>query len=166
MPKLTKQQQRRKTMMPEDFLSFKKDPTKTVAIRRRWMAQFNVRYRVLAGKITRLLTEGKQGGIKVPVARTSTLETNAFKFTSDAKSVSEFMGWLNLQIESTIFSNRKTAVDQWQNKFIDQAYIRGIRKTHAEFRRLGITGTKLEELKSTRSMCRSQRKSFSYGTET
>ncbi|MCK5613710.1 hypothetical protein KAR91_68230 [Candidatus Pacearchaeota archaeon] len=122
----------------EDFLSFPEDPTKTVGIRKRWIAQFNRRYRGLKGRVNRLLLKGIEGDIPVPFVDTGRLTANRFEFTSDAETVAQFMAWLQLQIDALLFTDGATPLNHWQNKFIDQAYIRGIKATTADLRRLSF----------------------------
>lgn len=150
----------------EVFLKFPDDPTKTVAIRRRWISQFSLRFRALKGRINKLLLKGDESGIAVPTVDPQTLVANdlthkgfdnvvwisnkiianQFEFTSDATAVTEFMGWLQLQIDQLLFTNDATPGAIWQNKFIDQSYIRGINRSKADLRKLGLTADLLQGL--------------------
>ena len=114
--------------------SFPKDPTRTLGIRKRWIGQFEVRFRALKGRINELLLRGDNSDL---------LLVNQFEFTSNPNAVVEFLLWLQIQIDQTIFGNRRGASDAWQNQYIDQAYLRGIRASKAELRKLGFTAEQL-----------------------
>lgn len=128
----------------EDFLTLKQDPTKTVGIRKRWIVQFNKRFTQLKGRINRLLIKGEEGAIPVPFLVNGNIVTNQFEFTNDATSVAEFMAWLQLQIDDLLFTNNANPSTIWQNKFIDQGYSRGVKRSKAELRKLGITAEQLQ----------------------
>ena len=54
--------------------SFPKDPTRTLGIRKRWIGQFEVRFRALKGRINELLLRGDNSDL---------LLVNQFEFTSN-----------------------------------------------------------------------------------
>ena len=114
--------------------TLKDEPTRTVGIRKRWIAQYNKRFRALKGRVNKLLLSNDN--IHVQFINKN-LATNAFEFTNDPEAVSEFMHWLQRQIDGLLFTNDATHRNIWQNKFIDQAYIRGIKASRAELKRLG-----------------------------
>lgn len=130
----------------EDVDSLKDDPTKTLPIRKKWSSQFNVRYKKLKGRINRILLKGDDGDVKGQFVNPITL--NEFEFTNDAQSVAEFMSWLQAQIDDLIYTSNATPMDIWQNDFIDDAYLRGIKRTDAEIRALGITAKQIEEARA------------------
>ena len=134
--------------MAELFQIFAKDPTKTVGVRKRWMRQFNARFRQLKGRINLLLIKGIEGNIPVPFTDEQQLIVNQFEFTSDPQSVARFMAWLQLQVDDLLFTNDATPTKHWQNKFIDQSYLRGIKLTQAELRKLGITAVELQQIQA------------------
>lgn len=123
-------------------ITFKEDPTKTIGIRKRWISQYSKRYRALKGRINRLLLTGDEGGIPVPLV--NSLIVNKFVFTSDAQSVAEFMAWLELQVDQLLYTNDATATTIWQNKFIDQSYVRGVNRSKALMAKTGVTAEILQ----------------------
>lgn len=123
----------------DNVIQFPTDPTRTVGIRKRWIGQYTRRFRGLKGRINRLLLKGDDGGIPAPFI--NQLKTNAFEYTNDPESVSEFMFWLQQQINALLFTDDATAQTIWQNQYIDQAYLRGIRFSKAELKRLGAPPT-------------------------
>lgn len=134
--------------MAEVFQKLAKDPTKTVGVRKRWMTQFNKRFTQLKGRINRLLIKGVEGNIPVPQINEQQLVINQFEFESNPQSVARFMAWLQLQVNDLLFTNDATPADIWQNKFIDQSYLRGIKLTQAELRKSGITAVELQQLQA------------------
>lgn len=119
---------------------FELDPTRTVGIRKRWIGQYNVRFKNLKGRVNALLIKDQIGGIPVPTVDPTTMQVaNAYEFGSDVVKVAEFMAWLQLQIDAVIFGNDATAANVWQNRFIDQAYARGITQSMAQLRVLQLT---------------------------
>ena len=125
------------TRLPED-------PTKTVGIRNRWAADYKRRFRVLAQRVRKLLLKGDAGGIPVPFVNPTTLAINQdFEYTNDALSTARFMAWLQLQIDQVLFTNDAAPADIWQNKYINQSYDRGIKRTQADLRRQGVTSAQL-----------------------
>lgn len=102
------------------------DPTHTVVIRKRWIAQFNKRYRALKGDINRYILH-------------SEITTNqAFDFKSDVGSVVDFMAWLQTRIDKRIFDDIIDPSAMWQNVYINQAYERGVRTATAQLRKQGV----------------------------
>lgn len=140
----------------DQFVPFKDDPTKTVGIRKRYIAQMNVRFRKLKGRINQLVINGNSGEFIVPsidpdsklavINSSSVFVTNAgYDFGSDPRAIAEFMAWLQLQVDDVIFGNREGG-QFWQKKHIDQAYLAGIKNTKAQLRKAGLTAEQIENL--------------------
>lgn len=127
---------------------FPEDPSKTVGIRKRWIAQVNARYAVLMKRIRDLMLKGDEGGIPVPTISPNTMKLNAYEYENDPVSILRFMAWLQLQIQATIIGNDATPMDNWQNRYIDQAYTRGVNLTQAELRRTGLTANMMRDIKA------------------
>lgn len=118
----------------------KKDPTKTVGVRKRWAAQFNKRYKLLKSRIHHLLLKGDTGGVTMPM-----VINQEFEYTNDPQQAAKFMLWLQTQINQIFFANDASASNIWQNEYIDQSYTRAIKRTKAELRKLGVTPALLAE---------------------
>lgn len=71
-----------------------------------------------------------------------TLRAN-YEYANDPVSALRFMAWLQLQIQAVVIGNDATAANNWQNQYIDQAYERGIKRTQADIKRLGIDANML-----------------------
>jgi SPP1 gp7 family putative phage head morphogenesis protein len=122
------------------------NPTRTKGITKRWIAEDTRRYRLLAKRINNLLLRGDDGGIPVPFVDPITLQpiANQFEFTSDPVAVMRFMAWLQLQIDAVIIGNDATPQSNWQNKYINQSYLRGVEISKAQLRALGITAAQFQ----------------------
>ena len=120
------------------------NPTKTAGISRRWQAEATRRYRLLSRRIVALLATGEEGTIAVPAIDPQTLAVaNAFEYTSDPRKVAQFMAWLQKQIDATVIGNGATPGDNWQNSYVDEAYLRGADRMRAELQRAGVSAVDL-----------------------
>lgn len=129
----------------KDKTKMKDDPTKTVAIRNRWAGQFSVRYKKLKGRINKILLKGDPGDIDPQI---NPLTLNAFEFTNDAQSIAQFMKWLDAQVEDLIYTDNANPANIWQNEYIDDSYLRGIKLTDAEIKKLGITQDMIDQARA------------------
>lgn len=107
------------------------DPTRTIGVTKRWAGQSNKRFRSLKGAINRLLLKDDDG-------TTAQFIGNAFVFTNDAQSITEFMAWLEGQIAEKVVGPGATADDNWQNKFVNQSYDRGFKRAQADMKKAKI----------------------------
>lgn len=98
----------------------KRRPTPTVGIEKRWRAQYNKRFKALKGRVNRFFVNA-QGQI------------------DDATFITFFNRWFDTQINDLFFVNgAATATSIWQNRYIDQAYSRGLRGALAALAREGV----------------------------
>lgn len=125
---------------------FPEDPSKTAGIRRRWQAQASLRFAELKRRIRKLLATGDEGGIPVPAIDPRTLTANRFEYANDPMATLRFMAWLQLQINAVIIGNDATPGNNWQNRYIDQSYSRGIERTQADLRRQGINAVMMQSV--------------------
>ncbi len=102
-----------------------KDPTKTAAIRKKWISQFRKRFRKLKGRINRFLLDSDK----------SLAINSVYQFDSDPEKVKEFLAWLQQQIDLIIFDNVTNPNLMWQNVYISQAYEKGVQKAKQEIQR-------------------------------
>lgn len=126
---------------------FPEDPTKTVGIRKRWITEVERRYRELRKRIAKLLLTGDAGSIPVPAVDPGLLG-NAYSYPTDPISVLRFMAWLQLQVDAVIIGNDATPDNNWQNRYIDQAYDRGITRTQADLIRSAMDANMLRSVTS------------------
>lgn len=106
-----------------------KDPTKTAAIRKKWVGQFRKRFRKLKGRINRFLLDSDK----------SLAINSVYQFDSDPEKVKEFLAWLQQQIDLIIFDNVNNPNLMWQNAYMLQAYEKGVQKASAELAKQGIS---------------------------
>ena len=104
------------------------EPTRTVTIRRAWIADVNRRYARLKRDIVAIM----------PRFRISVTNVEQFTFTSDPRAVLEFLAFLQTRIDDRIFDNITTPADMWHNVYIDRGYARGVNAAIVELRKQGI----------------------------
>ena len=114
----------------------RKDPTRTLGIRRRFEAEMYRRFRRLKGLIREALVE--DGGLT-----TNAVAEGRFDFPTSAGKVEAFMGWLREQeISGDIAIKRRpgrvTGQREWADIYVDSAYQQGIRRARAELRKRGV----------------------------
>jgi len=117
------------------------DPTRTTTLRNTFVRNFNRRFDTLAQHIKQALVDDDVFG---------TLEINqspgrnAFSFTSDDKKVTAFLQWLQQQVNNHVFEMVTiqeiggSIYPLWSNKFILNAYKRGVLRANNELRKAGF----------------------------
>lgn len=103
------------------------DPTRTIGVTKRWIAQSNKRFRALKKAIRRQLTEPNPE---------DTFLANAFEYENNPQAITDFMDWLQGQIDDQMLTG--TASDNWQNQFIEQSYDKGFARAQVDMRKAGI----------------------------
>jgi len=142
-------------------LNARRDPTRTTAIRNRFAADMNKRFRIIRGLILDAIVNKDCFGLAdVPpsergiTANTLTLTNNAesglprraFAFTRSADKVSAFMRWLEQQANANLLelSMRQrigmSIEGAWHNVYIEDTYKRGVLRAAYEMDRMGIVG--------------------------
>ena len=132
---------------------FQTDPTRTLTLRRRFMAEMDKRFRALKRDIRISILDRDCFGIQPSVLRTLTpTGWKAYEFKRDHEKIQAFMAWLEEQQEMGILEIiRRPGVHggldtPWTDVFIDSAYTRGIRRGRAELRAAGYAVPDLEAM--------------------
>ncbi len=120
----------------------KRDPTRTLMIRKRWEADLNKRFRLLKQRIRQVLSDPNVFG----GPRVTTNKAGQFDFARDDRKVDEFMSWLDeqqrsgeIQLINRPSTGAPSALDsRWANVYIDSAYQQGIRRARSEMRQAGL----------------------------
>lgn len=129
------------------------DPTRTLTIRRRFARQYRKRFRRLRGVILNAIVgkdvfgisggnSGLQGNV-LAINQGPGPRSQAFDFPRTDRKVSEFMEWLEQQIDEEILevTDRRRigqSIDQtWQNVYIEDTYKRGVQRATYEMDRAG-----------------------------
>ena len=141
------------------FLVNSIDPTRTITLRHRFVADMRARFASLLADIKEAvinldvlaLSQEQQR----PVINASGLSTRQFDFPRSDRKVEEFVKWLRSKNQEYLLSSRRKrtginiftdqlstnpseARDSWISTFIDSAYQQGIRRARQELKRKGI----------------------------
>lgn len=118
------------------------DPTRTMGIRTRFVAQMTKRFNALK----RVVREHILGGALLKNPGIEQLLTQNVDWTPryDPKKIPDFMSWLDEQNEKFVLSQGGTGFEfvprpdtQWTDRYIRSAYQRGIARGRTELRRAG-----------------------------
>jgi uncharacterized protein with gpF-like domain len=102
----------------------KKEPTKTATVKRKWLSEFNVRYRKLKGAVNAFIIKEEVSNL-----------TNVYEFGSDVDRLTEFMEFLERQIDVIVMGNAESYEDIWQNRYILESYSRGVKETERDIKK-------------------------------
>jgi len=128
----------------------RRDPTRTTALRHAFASQMTKRFRHLRGLIWRAIVEEDVFGLLNPSEQDITvLQTPGFRrfaFPRSSEKVSQFMAWLQQQVDGGILQvSQFTQVGQaveaaWTNVYIQDSYRRGVARARSQLRRGGFEG--------------------------
>jgi SPP1 gp7 family putative phage head morphogenesis protein len=104
------------------------DPTRTTVLRNNFVHESNRRFNILIKNIRKNVYENDIFGLRNDIVVFEELPKKVFSFTSDPKKIEEFSYWLERQIELGL-------LDKWPNKYISDAYKRGILRALYEMRK-------------------------------
>lgn len=111
------------------------DPTRTIMIRRRWIADFTRRYRALARDVNGFILRSETTVIDSLVVNVP------FNFAQDAQRVADFLAFLQQRIDVRIFDNFTNHDGFWQNQYTLRAYNRGVNIAQIELAKQGLRPT-------------------------
>lgn len=135
---------------------FKRDPTRTLTLRRRFVADMNRRFKIIQKLIYQSIVENDAFGLldTTPFPTTTKVKTvkvfaaatkGQFDFPTTEGKVQAFMEWLREQTDQEILMITRregreiVARDAWMNVYIDSAYKQGILRAQVEMNKLGIS---------------------------
>lgn len=118
----------------------RKDPTRTVTLRRRFESEITARFRRLK-KLIRMaiIDERGFGDPRRPITNLA-----QFDFPRSEQKITEFMDWLRQQERRgdvailPVMRRTGLSADAWPNTYIDSAYQAGIRRARVELRNQGV----------------------------
>lgn len=130
------------------------DPTRTLTVRQRFVADMRSRFALLMRDIREAVIDLDVLAIgnPRPAINASGLSTKAFDFLRDDQKVEAFVAWLNSKAEEYLLSAGRrglrtigqispTVSDaraSWMTAYLDSAYQQGIRRARQELRKRGI----------------------------
>jgi SPP1 gp7 family putative phage head morphogenesis protein len=104
------------------------DPTRTITLRANMVHESNRRFNIITTLIRNAVVERDVFGLKPRIHTFEQLPEKAFEFVTDARKVEEFTYWLERQV-------KRGLLDGWPNKYITDAYKRGILRALEEMRK-------------------------------
>jgi len=122
-----------------------KDPTMTLTLRAKFVAQMNKRFRALKGAINKSIIDNDCFAIKKTVANVALtpLGAKTFQYTKDPEKIKGFMTWLKgeeekgiLEISMVPSMMGPTGVP-WTNVYIQSAYQKGIAQARIDMKQGG-----------------------------
>jgi len=134
------------------------DPTRTLTIRNRFVADFNRRFKMLMSDVREAVVDLDCFGLTQPSLQTQALTVNAagisprqFDFPLAADRIEAFTEWLNKKNNTYLISGGRRGIQtisapvsgdnyrtSWMNSYIDAVYQQGIRRGRQELRKKGI----------------------------
>ncbi len=126
----------------------KRDPTLTVGIRKAWRTESNKRFNDLKRVVNQTVIKndafGLQNSFPFSVLQAEPAGPRAFAAGDDATKVAAFVGWFDIQIDQEILQESRRPVPgfgrpqnvHWTEKFIEQAYLTGVRNADKQVRKL------------------------------
>jgi SPP1 gp7 family putative phage head morphogenesis protein len=126
------------------FQSGRYDPTHTTTLRNRMVAESNRRFDELIKVIRKAVVEEDCLALKsAPHTLLETPGERAFDFTIGERKVREFLRWLDEQVKKGLLvwedleDIGQSVYPAWTNKFVRQAYERGVSRARSELGKLG-----------------------------
>ena len=125
-----------------------KDPTRTITLRKQWIAEINSRYGKLKKAITEYVVEqntlGGHEKAAEPPHEVVAMAAPKYVYEDSAAKIDGFMGWLDQQVQSGILVSARRGGGVvgygnrlWSDVFIESAYQRGIAQARADLNGVG-----------------------------
>jgi len=124
------------------------DPTRTITLRNEFVRESNRRFDDFARLIKSVILEKDVFGLKDTMRVFQELPKRVFEFRTDPQKVVEFERWLDTVIEEGLIGG-KSAEQSWLQKYIQRAYLRGVKRAWEEMERSGFSLPFTEEFIST-----------------
>ena len=124
------------------------DPTRSITLRNNFSDKFSARLRQVRGMIREAIIDKDVFGFTVPLNQQ--VGRWQFNYPSDSEKIEKFKEWLDdllssALIDLSVLSNTNSA---WTNRYIDEAYRRGVQRARSELQKAGIDAEELEDVDS------------------
>lgn len=132
-----------------------KDPTRTIVLRKAFVADVNRRYRELDKVIWESIVTNDCFGLEesnvvqlFPAVELNAIPDKAFKFMRDEEKVNAFMKWLEVQEEKGVLEviqrpGSRRGEEAWSDKYVRSSYQKGLAQAQADLIRDGIDIAKI-----------------------
>jgi len=121
------------------------DPTRTIGVRARWIADVTRRYRNLMAAIRVSIVDRDVLGLAGPQPLFGLAATPAdpadFVFLRDPQKMDAFMGWLDTQEAASVLEiipGPAAGPEPWSNQYVRSSYQRGLANGLARLKRKGV----------------------------
>lgn len=116
--------------------SLKQDPSRTVTLRRRFMAEMNRRFASVSRAIQELVVIDDAFGLEERKPFVVLQERQVYRFLTDSNKVKEYRRWFQQQIDAKILTVDAITGKPWTATYVESAYrkgmIRGYTDVHKE----------------------------------
>lgn len=119
------------------------DPTRTLTLRRRFVADVEARFKAMKKTILKSIVENDAFGLNPNIQALQAAPRNAFAFPRTDQKIAAFMEWLAEEqrrgvLEVYIRPNTIRGIEQaWTDTYIQSAYARGVMRGRSELYRAG-----------------------------
>jgi SPP1 gp7 family putative phage head morphogenesis protein len=121
------------------------DPTQTTRLRNAFSKDMGKRFTELALVVKRSVYNNDCFGLKLQANQMQPASENEFKYKSSAEKIALFLLWFQLQVDRGILSI-SSFEDPWTNKYVYEAYRRGVIRAHQELIKAGYKIPTIEEM--------------------
>lgn len=116
----------------------KRDPTQTTVLRNQFRKEMRKRMTAVRRLIKTSVADNDALRLGNTLSVLQSQPASKFDFPSDINKLPAFMDWLRSVMDIEVLGGDGYTAGHWQNAFIRQAYIAGIKRAETELRKAGI----------------------------
>jgi len=116
--------------------SLKMDPSRTVTLRRSFIADMDRRFKWLAREVRKLVNTDDVFGLKPKTGIAFNVGKRAWEFNTKAQKMAEFKKWLKVQVDSGVLETSKTP--PWTSAYVGSAYKKGMTNAYTQVNKMGL----------------------------
>lgn len=120
------------------------DPSRTTALRRKFVAEMNRRFARIKRLIRELVVKDDVFGL-VGTTPMTLQERQIWRFRTDAGKVTAYRDWLQKEMDAGILTVDPTSGEPWTSSYVRSSYKKGIRRGYTD-----VSKTKLVDYEGTR----------------
>ena len=116
----------------------RQDPSRTITLRKQFIAEMNKRFRVLRGEIFNLIVTldvfGLTDNVDPLIAALQPTLNQTFqewRFETDSRKLDLFNNWFKERIDAGVLTVANNA-EPWTNEFVDSAYRKGVIRAYTD----------------------------------
>lgn len=108
------------------------DPSRTIGIQRKFMAEMKARFRKLRAAMWRFMVMDDELGLGKEAIPSLTKNAGSYKFATNPKKLIGFNIWLQNQIDQGLLSTDVNGGSNWTETYIYSAYKQGIARAYTQ----------------------------------